>query len=219
MTNPTEPLRKKPRQQRSQMMVDAIIDSGFISLMRNGLEGTTTRHVAEIAGISVGSLYQYFPDKEAIYAAMHQQFVSEVIVFLREVAPELVQRELRPGVTLLLERVREFLEQGDGRYLFYVRYALQLDIDGAEVDRLEAVLMEICMQYIMAHPKLMQIPNISGGLWFLINGGVFAVLRFMSRPQPKISFEQLVDSISTILERMAGDQSVKPTDGQHGSSS
>lgn len=215
MTKPAEPLRKKPRQQRSQMMVESIVDAGFISLIKHGLEGTTTRHIAEIAGISVGSLYQYFPDKEAIYVAMHQHIIDEVIVFLRAVTPDLVQSELRSGVTLLLQRFKQWLEQGDGRYLFYVRYAMHVDIDGAEVDRLENVLMEISMQYIMAHPRLMQIPNISGGLWFLINGSVFAVIRFMSRPQPKISFEQLVDSIATILERMAGDHSVNPSTDQH----
>ncbi|PTQ90957.1 TetR/AcrR family transcriptional regulator [Agitococcus lubricus] len=195
-------MRKKPQQQRAQMMVNAIIDAGFISLMRHGKEGTTTRHIADIAGISVGSLYQYFADKEAIYQAMHNQFVQEAIVLFKHNTAELLRLDIRAGIRFLLQELRLWLEQNNGRYLYYVRYVLQFDIAPNEIDLLESVLMDMCMQYIMSHPQLMKVPNISSNLWFMVNGGVFAVIRFMSQPNPKISFEQLTESISDIIEAM-----------------
>lgn len=193
-------MRKQPRQQRSQTMVDAIVEAGFISLARHGLQGTTTRHIADIAGISVGSLYQYFPDKEAVYAAMQRRVVSELIVFLREMTPQMMEKNVRDGVTLLLHRFREWVQQGDGRYLVYIRYAMQFDFGEEEMNRLESALMELVMQYLLHHPEIARLPNIPGIAWFLINGGVFAMIRFLSTPNPRITFEQLTDALATLID-------------------
>lgn len=195
-------MRKKPQQQRAQMMVNAIIDAGFISLMRHGKEGTTTRHIADIAGISVGSLYQYFANKEAIYLAMHKRFVDDVIAELKKNTPKLLRLEIRKGISFLLNQLRQWFEQNNGRYLYYVRSVLQFDIAQDEMDLLESVLMDMCMQYIMSHQQLMRVPNIAANLWFIVNGGIFAAIRFMSQAKPKISFEQLTESICDIIEAM-----------------
>jgi AcrR family transcriptional regulator len=58
--------RKQPRQSRSQNLVDAILQAAIRVLTREGARRFTTIRVAEQAGISIGSLYQYFPNKEAI---------------------------------------------------------------------------------------------------------------------------------------------------------
>lgn len=62
--------RKKPRQARAQATVDAILQASAHILVGQGFEGFNTNAVAERAGVSVGSLYQYFPNKEAIIAEM-----------------------------------------------------------------------------------------------------------------------------------------------------
>jgi AcrR family transcriptional regulator len=58
--------RKSPRQSRSTQLVDAILEAAIRVLSREGAQRFTTARVAEAAGVSVGSLYQYFPNKEAI---------------------------------------------------------------------------------------------------------------------------------------------------------
>ncbi|MFI4982457.1 MAG: TetR family transcriptional regulator [Nevskiales bacterium] len=58
--------RKRPRQERSALLVTAILEAAVRVLVREGARRFTTARVAEVAGISVGSLYQYFPNKEAI---------------------------------------------------------------------------------------------------------------------------------------------------------
>ncbi|WP_294227478.1 TetR/AcrR family transcriptional regulator [uncultured Shimia sp.] len=62
--------RKKPRQARAQATVDAILQAAAHILVGQGFEGFNTNVVAERAGASVGSLYQYFPNKEAIISEM-----------------------------------------------------------------------------------------------------------------------------------------------------
>jgi len=58
--------RKQPRQERSTLLVAAILEAAVRVLARDGARRFTTARVADVAGISVGSLYQYFPNKEAI---------------------------------------------------------------------------------------------------------------------------------------------------------
>lgn len=65
--------RKQPRQARSRATVEVILAAATRVLARESLAGFNTNRVAEVAGISVGSFYQYFPNKEALMAALIEQ--------------------------------------------------------------------------------------------------------------------------------------------------
>ncbi|WP_346893805.1 TetR/AcrR family transcriptional regulator [uncultured Roseibium sp.] len=62
--------RKTPRQARSGATVDAILEAAARILERSGFDGYSTNAIARRAGVSIGSLYQYFPGKDAITAAL-----------------------------------------------------------------------------------------------------------------------------------------------------
>jgi AcrR family transcriptional regulator len=70
--------RKIPAQARSVATVDAILQAATQILLASGFEKMTTTRIAERAGVSVGSFYQYFPNKRALLAALVQRHVSEV---------------------------------------------------------------------------------------------------------------------------------------------
>ena len=70
--------RKRPRQARSQATVDAILAATARVLVRHGFDGLTTNSVATAAGVSIGSLYQYFPNKEALVAALIDRHMEEM---------------------------------------------------------------------------------------------------------------------------------------------
>jgi AcrR family transcriptional regulator len=63
---PVVSARKAPRQKRSRQLVEDILEGAIRVLSHEGAQRFTTARVAETAGVSVGSLYQYFPNKEAI---------------------------------------------------------------------------------------------------------------------------------------------------------
>lgn len=71
-SSPRIPLspRKAPRQRRSVATVDAIVEAAARILERDGFDGYTTNAVAALAGVSIGSLYQYFPNRDALTAAL-----------------------------------------------------------------------------------------------------------------------------------------------------
>ncbi|WP_108125083.1 TetR/AcrR family transcriptional regulator [Saccharospirillum mangrovi] len=68
--NSTVKPRKSPRQRRSEATVDSILEAAARILETHGFAGYTTNAVASLAGVSIGSLYQYFPTKEAITASL-----------------------------------------------------------------------------------------------------------------------------------------------------
>ncbi len=77
-TNP----RKKASQARSRATVDALIEATARVLIKEGYDRASTNKIADMAGVSIGSLYQYFPSKEALVAAVierHTQELSDVV--------------------------------------------------------------------------------------------------------------------------------------------
>jgi AcrR family transcriptional regulator len=90
--------RKKPRQERSRATVDAILEATAHILVAHGFEDTTTRQVAERAGVSIGSLYQYFPSKEALITALVDRQVQRVLAVCSEALQAQSRREPREVV-------------------------------------------------------------------------------------------------------------------------
>ncbi len=69
--------RRSPQQRRSQDTVRALLQASTYILERDGWDGFTTNRVAERAGVSIGSLYQYFPNKLALLDALRRAHVEE----------------------------------------------------------------------------------------------------------------------------------------------
>jgi AcrR family transcriptional regulator len=65
----TEP-RKQPKQARARATVEAVVEAAARILERDGASALNTNHIADVAGVSIGTLYQYFPTKEAVIAAL-----------------------------------------------------------------------------------------------------------------------------------------------------
>src|SRR5215510_10445878 len=68
--------RKQPRQARSRATVDSILQATARVLVKRGFDGLTTNLVAQTAGVSVGSLSQYFPNKAALVGALIEKHVD-----------------------------------------------------------------------------------------------------------------------------------------------
>lgn len=70
--------RRIPRQHRSRQTVEAVLAAVPLVVKRHGAASITTNRIAEVAGVSIGSLYQYFPDKRSVFSALHERHVADV---------------------------------------------------------------------------------------------------------------------------------------------
>lgn len=189
---------RKPRQTRSKVTVDTIIEAGFIAVATNGTSGTTTRHIADIAGVSVGSLYEYFKNKEEIYDAMAKSFVREVLDMVKELTPIIVEMELEPLFEMIFYTFRDLLTRDNDRYLICLRYATELKYE-RYIGQIEMALMEVLMKYMMRHPKYLKVSNLSVTAYISINSSIFNVARHLILPNPQISFDEMVKGLSTMI--------------------
>jgi AcrR family transcriptional regulator len=78
--------RKRPEQDRSRATVEVIVDAAARVLVKHGYGAFTTNRVAETAGVSIGSLYQYFPNKEALLSELMRRHVAEIERGIEEMA-------------------------------------------------------------------------------------------------------------------------------------
>jgi AcrR family transcriptional regulator len=94
---PTNP-RKSASQERSRATVQALLDATARVLTREGYDRASTNRIAATAGVSVGSLYQYFPNKEALVAALVARHNREMLDLLREALKEVASLDLATAI-------------------------------------------------------------------------------------------------------------------------
>lgn len=79
LVKPVSERRKAPRQKRAQQMVEKILDTTKIILRTEGLDYLSTHAVAEKGGIAVGTIYRYFPNKQALLLAIYEELSQSVL--------------------------------------------------------------------------------------------------------------------------------------------
>jgi len=94
--------RKSPRQERSKATVDAIVLAMTRVLIKDGWDAASTNRVAAEAGVSVGSLYQYFPSKEALGLAVMEKHAAAMTEKLQQRMMQLATAPIREAATELV---------------------------------------------------------------------------------------------------------------------
>ena len=97
-------MRKQPRQQRSQQMVTDLVEACARVIAREGLPRLSTNLIAAEAGVSVGSLYQYFDCKEALVEALLDRMSQDLVGVIRDNASALLAHDVHAAVERLLDR-------------------------------------------------------------------------------------------------------------------
>jgi AcrR family transcriptional regulator len=98
---PTRP-RKAASQARSRATVEALIEATARILVREGFDRASTNRIAQAAGVSVGSLYQYFPSKEALVAAVIERHSRDLLAVVRGALAEVADQPLEAGARRLV---------------------------------------------------------------------------------------------------------------------
>ena len=131
--------RKSPVQARSAASVDAILDATIQVLLRVGMDRLTTTRVAARAGVSVGTLYQYYPNKQALLQAVSKRHMEGIAEVIERICREQKGNSLQQmGATL----VTAFLEAK----MRDVKTSVALYSTGSEVEKtklLQQMLMRL----------------------------------------------------------------------------
>jgi AcrR family transcriptional regulator len=116
-------LRRVPRQARSRERLQRVLDAADELLAREGAEALTTTRVAEAAGVSVGSLYQYLPDKGAIVEALANRYLAEFEAVMDEVVERASTESWEDPVGELIDTFADHYRERPGyRALWFGRH-------------------------------------------------------------------------------------------------
>lgn len=112
-------LRRQPKQQRGKERVEKILIAAAAVFDEVGYEAATTHLIAAKAGTAIGSLYQFFPDKAAIFKAMELRHTEQVKLMWAQLdIPKIVQLPLRQMIHALTTTVEKLFEQSVSRVVF-----------------------------------------------------------------------------------------------------
>lgn len=197
--NPINP-RKKPVQDRSKAMVQALLDATARILVQDGYDTLSTNKVAHAAGVSVGSLYQYYPSKEALVRAVLERWGTETTAQMVQLRGALVDASLDVAVAAMvhatlesarrdprlsramleqLPRIGAFdaVEQLNRRFAELLASWLDLHPGEAEVDDnalaaqvVVTALDALCAQAVTYRPELFESPRFTEHVERLVLG-------------------------------------------------
>jgi AcrR family transcriptional regulator len=102
MRKPLTKPRKEAAQERSRATVDALVAATARILVREGFDKASTNRIAAVAGVSVGSLYQYFPSKEALVVAVIERHQQETLRLVRGELAKAASQSIEQGVRTLV---------------------------------------------------------------------------------------------------------------------
>lgn len=139
-------MRKQPSQSRSKATIDAILTAAAQVLIEGGYSDASTNRIADHAGVGIGSLYEYFPGKEAIFAELRR----------RE------DRKFRKIVENFgeVDTVREFIQKLNSSYIEFVKSNLKLhaallsevpDFNNAQEDYIHRHQLPWLVEFFYAH--------------------------------------------------------------------
>ncbi len=193
-------MRKQPQQQRANEMVAVLVEAAALEIGEHGLDGLTTNHVARRAGVSVGSLYQYFANKEMIVEALLMQRAGTLMKVVHERVTPLLGVDIGSVTRAVLEGIFEQVE-GDAAQRELLRHWHRLN-SAPVFQILERQMMEVCRQYLMRHFDDYRIDNLPAVLFVVINSVQYTTARYLSEAQPLLGREEVIDTLARMVESL-----------------
>lgn len=144
------PGRRTPRQERSRSTVDAIFEAAARVVDEAGMPGATTGRIAHVAGVSIGSLYQYFPRKEALFGALTERAMETDLQRVREAVDRARDMSLEAGIREVIRAAFGFVLERPRVFAWMLRYLPSL-VHSPAVEAWERALIAETRRFLEDH--------------------------------------------------------------------
>ena len=192
--------RKRPRQARARATFDAILEAAAQVLARSGYAATTTNAIAERAGVSIGSVYEYFPGKDAIFACLKERLdertYDAVIDRTQDVKGPTPAAFLR-GV--LQARIEAALEQPALEALLReeIPASVFADRDERVYERFDAAMR----LFAESRPELVRIRDLDTSMELGVNVVELTIRHYASTDPDRLRDPALLDALADMMVR------------------
>lgn len=193
-------MRKQPTQKRAGEMVEALLEATARELGERGLDALTTNHVARRAGASIGSLYQYFDNKDALIDALLQRQAGRLMAVVHQRLHTRLDADIGAATRAVLEGIFERIEQDKGqRELVRNWHRLRSD---SLFQALEQEMSEACQQYLLRHLHEYRLDNLPATLFVLINSLQYTTARHFSEERRRLERDEVIDVMVRMVEAL-----------------
>ena len=205
--------RKQPRQARSHATVNAVLEATVQVLEREGVDAATTTRIAEVAGVSIGTLYQYFSHRDAIFDALQDREFERALVLMQSVLSEgNLARSPRETVTAVVKGLAALYASCPGLHRL-------LAIEGLRVTKTERVyafdtrVVGIIRHFLAATGAPIRRKNVDAAAFVAFQSVRATMLASLLERPPGLGEAELIEEIADLVLRYLVDapaQSSRP---------
>jgi AcrR family transcriptional regulator len=193
--------RKVPRQARAQATVNAILEATVQVLDREGLDAASTTRIAEVAGVSVGSLYQYFSHRDAILDALQDREFERAIGLMQDVlADGNLTKTPRETVTAVVRGLARLYAVSPGLHRVLAIEGLRV----AKADRVHAFdmrVLAIIRRFLGASRAPMRRTNVEAAAFVAFHSVRATMLASLLEHPQSLGEAALVDELVDLVLR------------------
>lgn len=191
--------KKFPAQRRSRDTFEALIEACTRLLPEQGYAGTTTNHIADLAGVGIASLYEYFPGKDAIVAQVADRLVQRVLARLAAGAPAILDAPEADAFRLWIELVYATVareKQLVAVFLYQIPYTNRLE----PIRTISATLLDFSQQVRRHSGGLVRSDLSDATLHLVINLTTSTIMQLLLDPPADVSERELLDELIARVE-------------------
>ena len=193
--NVSQSMRKKPQQQRAKLIVDHILQAAQICIVEQGLMQITTPKIAEKAGVSVGSLYQYFENKEEIIQELLHRKSENLGLALKQMVVTQEQLSIQEIIPLSIQFGFDVMRAESGFFIEVLKHWHGYNhSEAAQI--LEKHFFELGMYLFNRFYRHWDFETLKNKSFVIINSTLFTMIRYVSNNSFLISEQQLRDELS-----------------------
>jgi AcrR family transcriptional regulator len=203
------PSRKSPRQARAQVTVNAILEAAVLVLNQDGLEAASTTRIAEVAGVSIGSLYQYFASKDSILAALQEREFDRAVAMMRDtLADENLTHTPRDIVTAVVRGLASLYAAAPGLHRVLTIEALRVSA-AARVQAFDQRVIDIIRQFLVATNAPLRRANVDAAAFVAFQSVRATMLAtLLERPLGLTEDDLISELVDLVLRYLVEDSKV-----------
>lgn len=171
--------RKKPNRKGAQNTVTAILDAARELFNEPGFYRTTTNHIAERAGVGIGSVYDYFPNREAIAAALLEETASSISADVRDLFSQHLDDDLESVAPLIFGSIFHWYKAHQSVLINLVEEVPELR-QSAQALSIDSLISSTSRLYIKQHQDELSVDNIETAHNFLSMTVVASIKRYLT---------------------------------------
>ncbi len=191
-------MRKQPQQQRARVIVDSILEATQICIAEQGLLDVTTPKIAEKSGVSVGSIYQYFGNKDDIIQELLRRKTEQLGLALKQIAISQEGLSIEEIIPISIQFGFDMMKADDGFFIEVLKHWHGYNnSEAAKI--LEKHFYEVGLYVFSRFFKDWSFETLKNKSFVIINSTLFTMMRYASNNNFLISEQQLKKELTSMI--------------------